>query len=714
MSEHEEPNGSGESAVASGDARSISARLSGLDMWRRVPLPDRLGWLLVAILIVIQWGLFRQFAIREVTWSYPPNHDQLNFLDASYTGYELILRSPWRGIKQAGGFIKPPRPKLEPGPGTLPPRGLPPRTKQDQALGPNANEMMLTLQAALLFCFAGPGRLVALSLNFVYFALLQCALVGTVRWLSGRWSIALIALGLLLMAGTPFFWAGGLSDFRLDFVAFCLYGTFVCLVIRSGSFADRNWSIAAGACGALLFTFRFVTLVYLIGVFGLVILSLLIRMRAGRGRNQLARTQLRNALLGCSLIAIVALPVVIGRWGALKQYYVAGHVTGAEKGIRAAEQGVIDVWTNLRFYPRSLWNDHAGREMVRWCGWLLLAGAIAMFLRIALAKDRQWTGAMSDASSGMSPLLLVFVISAILVPLGVLTLDKAKSPVVADVMLIPTVWIVLFAFMWLCGTRRGLRPLPLIRWGLPVLSALVLCRGVIAQVDHSTQRTTMNRHRDSIEKLEQIYDRIAGMSSSMGWKSPALGFDSTSDALNYKGFKVMAYERHGELFEPAEVLSNTIFTRDNQREIERLRYADFVLLSDNVPAPPGGFELPFDQMMRELRPTLRDWCRRNMVEIETEHLGAPFDRDVTVFARPAVQIKCELDGWIAKRGTRLVALAEVLRARPDITLSGPNSAPHLPAPPHVTEWLSDEMLPERTSSARATRKSRCGTTYVCR
>src|SRR6185503_5867571 len=49
------------------------------------------GWVLVAFVLIIQWGLFYQFAQREVVWAYPTNHDQNLYLTMSYETYEQIL-----------------------------------------------------------------------------------------------------------------------------------------------------------------------------------------------------------------------------------------------------------------------------------------------------------------------------------------------------------------------------------------------------------------------------------------------------------------------------------------------------------------------------------------------------------------------------------------------------------------------------------------------
>jgi hypothetical protein len=190
------------------------------------------GWLAIVILLLVQWGLFRQHAAREIVWAYPTSYDQSTYLNLSYESYERILTHGWL-------------------------TGL-----WDSARTPIPNGVLIHLQAAVLFLLIGPSRLSALTLNFAHFALLQCAFVGSVRSVTSRWATALLGEGLLLAAAAPFFWAGGLMDFRLDFIAFCLFGILVSLVVRSRLFLSSGWSAAAGVVAALMVLLRFITLVY--------------------------------------------------------------------------------------------------------------------------------------------------------------------------------------------------------------------------------------------------------------------------------------------------------------------------------------------------------------------------------------------------------------------------------------------------------------------
>ncbi|HZU36936.1 MAG TPA: hypothetical protein VFA18_13540, partial [Gemmataceae bacterium] len=125
---------------------------------------NRLAWAAIVLLLLVQFGMFRQFALREVVWSYPAYNDQLAYLEQSYQTYEKILDH---------GLID----------GVLEGMGI-----HFGHLRMNAAGATLHVQAAVLYLLTGPSRMSALTLNFLYFAMLQVVLVATVRWLTGRWS----------------------------------------------------------------------------------------------------------------------------------------------------------------------------------------------------------------------------------------------------------------------------------------------------------------------------------------------------------------------------------------------------------------------------------------------------------------------------------------------------------------------------------------------
>ena len=338
------------------------------------PAPGRtaLGWGAVVLLLALQYGLFCQFARREIVWAFPGNSDQIEYLASSYETYEEILdKGVWAGLLH--GY----------------------RLRNPQGV-------LLHLEAPLLFMALGPTRLSALTLTFLHFALLQLVLVGVLRWLTRRWSVALFGLGLLLTALAPFFWAGGLMDFRLDFGAVCLFGVLLCLAVRSDVFASRRWSAAVGAAAAVLVLFRCITAVYLAGIGAALVPFLAVRLWR-KWRDPAARhVELRRwsgMAVAAAILCAVAVPVLWDLRGSIQAYYVRGHVTGEETKVRLRMFFEGNNGNYYTFYVKSLLTDHAGPAFLR-LGVLALAvcGVLALGrLRPAGPARRPGAGAPGPA-----------------------------------------------------------------------------------------------------------------------------------------------------------------------------------------------------------------------------------------------------------------------------------------------------------------------------
>jgi hypothetical protein len=579
------------------------------------------NWLLVVLLIALEFALFRHFLIREVIWSYPPNNDQLAYLQQTYELYEHARTDGlWNAI-----IHQPPTPQ-----GAL-----------------------MQAQAAILFRIFGASRFNALLLNFLYFAIFQVVLVWTVRRIAGRWTVALLSLGLLLTTLTPFCGAGGIYDFRMDFIAFYLYGIFICLVIRSGVFTHVGWSIVAGMAGAFLICFRFVAAAYLAGIFAVVFGAVVIAwlLRRNKPNGALYSRQLRGLLICASVIAVIAGPVLWRCRDAIHDYYVVNHVTGAEKDIRAASMGTTEMWNAVKFYPEKVLWLHAGPMFLTVGAALILLGAGAYAisrLLLPLPPDEGWgEGEPRKTSLGqVGPLAIpphpnplpegegtgvfawVFTGACLVVPLTILTLDVSKSPVVANVMVAPLLWLVVLAFVGFMrkipfGTARsGFEA------GFVLIAAVTLALGIRNQYKAYDHDRFMSRHRDDVENIDRMYDLIAERSRAANLQSVAIFNDRISDYLDAEVCRLLTYERHGYLLNVGDQFS-TLVEMPQSEIVKKLGESDFAMISHRD-HPPAGYDYPFNHQMEQLEPQLRTICQQTMTEIGHYRI---FDDDVTVFTR---------------------------------------------------------------------------------
>lgn len=249
------------------------------------------GWLWF---FIAEASIYCGFYNREIVWNLPDFTDQAGFLTVTYGLVERIGMRGWPALVEA--LTQP-----------VLPTGV-----------------LLPVTGALAVGLTGAGRLAALSLNFFAFVGLQALTFHTVRVKTASIPLAYASVALLLCQGVMWFYAGGLFDFRIDFIAYCLFGMWVCAVLLSGSFLHWRWTIIASIIAAILVLFRFLTVIYVLGIMGgfAIIASYAAPKRIGN-----------IAASAAAIIALVAPSLFIARH-ALYEYYGVGHLLGPEKEIR--------------------------------------------------------------------------------------------------------------------------------------------------------------------------------------------------------------------------------------------------------------------------------------------------------------------------------------------------------------------------------------------
>jgi hypothetical protein len=304
--------------------------------------------IVLSLVIAVQVFLFWHFYHREIGWCPPLFFDQTLFLTEAYKLKESILSS---------------------GPGEL--------GKALLSQG-NPSGIALPIEGTLLSLVFDQGRFSLLLVNFIGFAVLQVCVFSTAQTVWDHRTYSYVALGLLLCQITPWFWAGGLFDFRMDFVAYCLFGVWVCAALRSNLFLDRNWAIVTGLLGALLVANRFLTIVYLVGIctgFGLVCVIVVLTKRTNRELVRQMLQRLINIGVSLALLGLVAVPILVNNRQAIHAYYVVNHVVNEQKDIRAKAAGIHDLLGHLLYYPQSILKHHWG-PMFLWAGCLTILGVI--------------------------------------------------------------------------------------------------------------------------------------------------------------------------------------------------------------------------------------------------------------------------------------------------------------------------------------------------
>jgi hypothetical protein len=579
------------------EGRAVETDGAAADRGARWPWQAVLGWGVLAGLVLFQFVLFRRHALREVVWAYPDHYDQAYYLQQAYTLYERMRAAGcWAALVE---HVRTPRPQ----------------------------GILFPVPAALLFLLTGPSRLAALAVSFAHFALFQTALFGTIRWLTRRWAAAFLGVGLLLAAVSPFMANGGLTDYRIDFTAMCLFGLVLCLVVRSRLFASRGWSAAAGvACSWLLLT-RYLTAAYLTGIFGLVLLFLAVRRwrhRADPDLRPLANRQLLGLALAGAVVLGVCLPPLWHSREALYNYYVVGHVTGAEKAIYVAAANIQGTVEQLLFYPRTVAAGHLGETFLALAA-VLLGTAAALGLVRLLSRSRPCpAGRLDWAGTAFG------VFCCLLVPYGLLTLDEAKSEMACNILLPPTAWLILLPVAWALRARASESRPRLRAAGFTALAGAALAAGLATQVTHYWEPGFFTQHRRDVLAVTRLFDCVAEHCREADCANPRIATTSIqADYLAPIVIPAFTYERHGLLLVPrGGLLGSTFFKVTAEEALDDLRQSDVVILAD-----PAGTSSPYpiDECMKGLYPELRKFCEERMTPLGRFRI---FHQDVRLYAPP--------------------------------------------------------------------------------
>ncbi len=594
------------------------------------------GWLTLALLLAAQYVLFRAAVEREIAWGYPRMWDQAGFLSQVY-GFDDVARREGLGaaLGQAwhGRF----------------PQG-----------------MLMPFLAVPLLAGLGASRLNALTLIFLHHALLQVLIVALLRRLTGGFTAPALAIGLLLASQSPAHW-GGLFDFRLDFMAQCLYGVWLLAALQSDTFARRRGALVAGAVGGLLVLLRYVALAYTLGTLAaFAFVELLV------SRGEARRARLRGLAWSTALLVAVAGPVLFASRAHLRAYYWAGHV---EQGATlAAAAGIHTRAQAWGYYPRSLAVEHAGTLYLTLAALLVCGGAFA--LRAARAGRAP---SLPACDLGAAARLLG---CAALVPISILMLDTAKSPIVVGVTVPALSLLLVWPAVALLRQGRATR-------ALGAAAALVLAAGAAHHARFLRAPGPLRDDWPTHREATRLHELLARVSIEQGWRRPIMLFDSLrEDALPWST-AVLAYERYGQLIDPLVPLGGSPWQAVTGEQIASLlQHAHFIVVAQGTPRRLPD-DAAFERSVATQRARIAAACRAEFVRLDSFEVGP---RSLAVWARAAPVIVDpqvpEREGWtwITRAGGLTVqASSLLLRARPRLRLDGLGRL----------EWVGGRLPPAR-------------------
>lgn len=532
-----------------------------------------LGLFFFTFFILIEFYFFKSYILKNITYFYPTSFDQASYLPLTYSTYE--------NVKQYGlisGFSISP---------------------------PLATGFLFPIQATLFYLAFGASRFVSLLPNFIYFILLQIMSLVAIRSLTKKNYFSFIFLGLILAIDTPFAHSGGLMDFRIDFMAFCLYGIILGSAIKSKLFLNTKWSLITALFSVILMLLRCITIVYLPILFGMTVIYLYFITRPS-SKNNIAysdnKLRLRNLLLISICLGIVALFYIWLNRNVLFNYYMVGHFLGNEKNIRALEVGVTSFASLLLFYPTSLLIDHItplGIEM----GISFLA-----LLTFVLLKTKSIV--KSTTNDIPWKIGLMFLLCSLFVPLLILTLDVNKSPVVGSIMVMPLLWLIMGYGLYIDKKLMPTRNNSMI---LSYLGVLFLTIGLWHQLSNFLQHKSKNQYAN-LSAITKMYQDIGDYAVAQNWAEIRLSDDQICDYLTSGGMETVYYETRGKLLPiNIERMGGAIFAIKKEEAISSLEKSNVVIL--NLNDYPGNSPYPFNQSIRELKPFLAHFAETHFTRL---------------------------------------------------------------------------------------------------
>lgn len=568
-------------------------------------LVPRLGWYVFLIVAVMECLLFLQTFRRDVAGGYPMANDQSAYLKRAYDIYENI---------QAKGLVA----GLTSGIWTESPTGV-----------------ALFSEGAFAMYLFGNGRLACLSLNMLFYLLAQLAI--TLAWTRATRSFAtgLFSWGLFLAVTFPFYWAGGLFDFRLDLAGVCLFSIFSSAVVCSDYFAVRKYSVIAALAATLMIATRFLTVVYFAGIIIVFAIYLVFQIFRGRRRKseipEAKRPTVRfiNLLLTVAIPVVFTVPLLLHNTQAIHHYYGIGHVLGDEKKIRAAEMGVSNSLESATFYPKSAYNDHLGHPVTWIVGALILAGIAATLLRSRV-------GTSSGAARSADYAGIVFLGACAAVPYLALTTDISKSQVVGAIFIPGTLGLGLLGYSALVPSLRRWRML----WPI---SVAMLSLGLVFNVSNFVKPSNHSLHPDHAEAVLSTYSAMVEIIQNNRLKNPRIAFVVISDAVSTYSLNIWYYEKTGVWLNPTIALGGTIFAMSSAEIKAGLEQADIIALWDFKPT----LVYPFHQSIANNWGSIVDYCENEALPYRTIRFPSS---NLTLYQKVNF-VPQELSGeWITETG----------------------------------------------------------------
>lgn len=524
---------------------------------------NRWIFILLSMLFIVQFVYFQSHIKHHVSTFYPKDFDQAVYLPFAYALFENIKQHGISALLSSSSIL---------------PTGI-----------------LFPLNALISFKFFHASRFSALLPNFVYFIILQITLFYTAKRLFNKHSFGILLLGCLLSINTPFF-IGGLSDFRIDFIAFCLYGMTACAILQSKVFLDRKWSIISASLVILIILMRFITAIYWLSSFFLLMLFFIYRFffTTSTDEKDDIKKRLINFTISMVLISLLVMPFVLLTKDGLYQYYIVSHLSEIKFRTHLPGTDWIGI---INYYPTIIKDIHIGHKGL-YAIRLLLICSLLLYI-VSNNKTINFSHWKYE---------IIFLVLTILCPLCVLTLDPALSNVVCGIVVCPIlILIVMLSYLLTFPFRTS----TLYSLALNVVALVILSQGLLHQFHSYKIHRLTHQQRSDLTLITQCFQDIETYANTHHWSTIRLSIDYVTDYLNPGSINTLAYENHGKFL-------NLVLQRMGSNQFEpitlpealsSLKNSNVIILTTGE-YPKDAF-FPGSQSIADFRPALIQYAENN-------------------------------------------------------------------------------------------------------
>jgi hypothetical protein len=274
---------------------------------------------------------------------------------------------------------------------------------------------------------------------------------------------------------------------------------------------------------------------------------------------------------------------------------------------------------------------------------------------------------------------VVFILTSILVPLFILTLDESKSPVVAGIVCIPVILLVSLLPRWLgvseFNISRAFRYNRRVWLGV---GCIVLVFGLFTQLNYGAIERAPPVKREGLQHWADATMWLFDDSRDRQIVSPKIFFDTVIDRLNPAVFETFGYEKTRSLVVFQTSFGDSIFGFDPAQPMAALPVSDYVILTTG----PKSLVYPFFESMATVEPQVRAWAQDHLI------LRRRFEMDYTtveIYSKPVTTLYGVSGDWLLSHGTILHIVPDELKPGQIIAIQGPDQyKTYLPVEPDVS------------------------------